>query len=132
MHQTLEIVTDCIGIVMILIGLIFFLGGAVGLMRFPDFYSRMHAAGKGDTLSSLLIVGGFAFCHVDGIYEAFGTDHWYEPIMLVTKMFGICMFIMITSPTSTHALIEAGYEDGIEPKVERDELKKARDAGECE
>jgi multicomponent Na+:H+ antiporter subunit G len=132
MHQTLEIVTDCIGILMISFGLVFFLGGAVGLMRFPDFYSRMHAAGKGDTLSTLLMVSGFAFCHVDEIYDAIGTDHWHEPILLIAKMFAISVLIMITSPTSTHALIEAGYEDGIEPVVERDELKTAREAGETE
>ena len=38
------------------LGLLFFLGAAVGLFRFPDFYTRIHAAGKGDTLSSLLIL----------------------------------------------------------------------------
>lgn len=126
MHQTFEIILDGIGIVMIAFGLIFFLGGAVGLARFPDFFSRMHAAGKGDTLSSLLLVGGFAMTHVDSIFHA---AHWYEPVLLIAKMLGICVFVMLTSPTSTHALTEAGYEDGIDPKVERDELKKAREKG---
>ena len=35
-------------------GLIFFFGSAVGVVRFPDFYTRMQAAGKGDTLSTIL------------------------------------------------------------------------------
>ena len=42
-----------IGMGMGILGLIFFLGTAVGMVRFPDFYTRMHAAGKGDTLYPL-------------------------------------------------------------------------------
>ena len=45
--------------ILIGLGIFFFLGAVVGLLRFPDFYTRMHAAGKGDTLSTLLILGGF-------------------------------------------------------------------------
>ena len=43
-------------------GVFFLLMGAVGLLRFPDFYTRMHAAGKCDTLGSLLVLTGLA-CH---------------------------------------------------------------------
>ena len=43
-----------IGLGMGILGLVFFLGTAVGMVRFPDFYTRMHAAGKGDTLSTML------------------------------------------------------------------------------
>ena len=45
--------------IFIILGILFFLGGVIGLLRFPDFYTRMHAAGKGDTLSTVLIIGGF-------------------------------------------------------------------------
>ena len=41
---------------LISLGLLFFFGTSLGLLRLPDFYTRMHAAGKGDTLSSLLIL----------------------------------------------------------------------------
>lgn len=125
------IVFDILGIVSIALGLFFFLGSAIGLVRFPDFYTRMHAAGQGDTLSTLLIVGGFALCHMDEVIHALGTKEWYRPMLLIVKMLGICVFIMVTSPTSTHALIDAGYEDGIEPEVDRDELKESRQAKEA-
>ena len=46
-----EIIITVIAVLFIVTGLIFFLGAAIGLLRFPDFYTRMHAAGKGDTLS---------------------------------------------------------------------------------
>ena len=127
MYYFLEILC----IVLILAGLVFYLGAAVGILRFPDFYTRMHAAGKGDTLSTLLIVGGFALCHMDEVIYALGTKEWYQPMLLIVKMLGICVFIMVTSPTSTHALIDAGYEDGIEPEVERDELQESRMAKEA-
>ena len=41
-------------------GVFFLLVGAIGLLRFPDFYTRMHAAGKCDTLGSLLVLLGLA------------------------------------------------------------------------
>ncbi len=97
-----------LSIALIVTGLVFFLGDAVGLLRFPDFYTRMHAAGKGDTLSTLLILAGVAvyFLH-DGV--DFGK------VLVVLKIFAICAFIAMTSPTSTHALMKAGFDDGIEP-----------------
>lgn len=105
-------ILDLISMLLIAAGLVFFVGAAVGLVRFPDFYTRMHAAGKGDTLSSLLVISGFAlheFKDFDGM-----------DFVLALKMLAICLFIMMTSPTSTHALIDAGYEDGIEPVIAPD------------
>ncbi|MCB1063943.1 MAG: monovalent cation/H(+) antiporter subunit G [Verrucomicrobiae bacterium] len=101
---------DIVAVILIAAGIVFFLGAAVGLIRFPDFYTRMHAAGKGDTLSSLLVILGFAiheFRHFDGSGD----------VIVFLKLLAICAFIMLTSPTSTHALMDAGYEDGIEPVI---------------
>ena len=98
------------------LGLLFFLGAAVGLFRFPDFYTRMHAAGKGDTLSSLLILLGFALI----TFDDFSAVGW----LLLLKIFGFVLFIMLTSPTSTHALMRAGFEDGIEPVTNNPKRKK--------
>ena len=108
-------VLDVVGMILATIGLVFFLGAAVGLYRFPDFYTRMHAAGKGDTLSSLLILAGFALITLDD----FSTVSW----LLVVKVMAIVLFIMLTSPTSTHALMRAGFEDGVEP-VTKEPKKK--------
>lgn len=106
------IIINTISIILILTGLLFFFGSVVGVLRFPDFYTRMHAAGKGDTLSSLLVIMGFAVYHL-------GQIHWMDfvwaDLLVVIKLLAICAFIMLTSPTATHALMDAGYEDGIEP-----------------
>ena len=92
----------------IVVGLIFFFGCVVGLIRFPDFYTRMHAAGKGDTLSTALILIGFAL---------FSLHEEVTPatLLVAAKILGISAFIMLTGPASTHALMRAGYEDGVLP-----------------
>lgn len=114
-------VLDVVGMLLATIGLVFFLGAAVGLYRFPDFYTRMHAAGKGDTLSSLLILAGFALITLEDFSAAGG--------LLVVKVLAIVLFIMLTSPTSTHALMRAGFEDGVEPVVKPAAKKKKKEAG---
>jgi multicomponent Na+:H+ antiporter subunit G len=100
---------EAISIIMIISGLIFFLAAVVGIIRFPDFYTRMHAAGKGDTLSSILVIGGIALYYMN-------QDGWtLEAILVGLKMFAIVVFIFIASPTSTHVLMQAGYDSGIVP-----------------
>ena len=71
-------------------GTFFLLMGAIGLLRLPDFYARMHAAGKCDTLGSLLILSGLA------IHQ--GVD------LASAKLVLIAIFIFVTSPTATHAI----------------------------
>lgn len=95
-------------VILISAGLVFFLGAVIGLVRFPDFYTRMHAAGKGDTLSTLLILAGF------GLYALKEYGAWPE-ILVIGKILLICVFIMVTSPTSTHALMQAGYDEVVKP-----------------
>ena len=80
-----------IGVGMGILGLIFFLGTAVGMVRFPDFYTRMHAAGKGDTLSTMLMLAGFGLV----MMEDFSVNSW----LLLLKILGIVLFIFITTPT---------------------------------
>jgi multicomponent Na+:H+ antiporter subunit G len=104
-------VINLLSAILIVTGLVFFLGAATGLVRFPDFYTRMHAAGKGDTLSSLLVILGFALYQLDA--GDWDRSHW----LVALKLLAICGFIMITSPTSTHALMNAGYEDGCVPQI---------------
>ena len=102
------------------IGLIFFLGSAVGMVRFPDFYTRMHAAGKGDTLSTMLMLGGFGLVTM----EDFSLGSW----LLLIKILAVILFIYLTTPTSSHALMRAAFEDDEMPMTE-DDLKKSKRKG---
>jgi multicomponent Na+:H+ antiporter subunit G len=110
-------------------GLFFFFGTSVGLIRFPDFYSRMHAAGKGDTLSSVLLLSGLALYHLHHVT--------IDTVLVSLKILFICLFVFIASPTATHAIMDAGYEskvkhwskrwkqdEGTYDGVERRETKK--------
>ena len=110
-------ILQIIGILLGVLGLVFFLGSAVGMLRFPDFYTRMHAAGKGDTLSTMLMLTGFGLV----MMEDFSVSSW----LLLLKILGIVLFIFITTPTSSHALMRAAFEDDEMPLGEKD-LKKIR------
>ncbi len=75
--------------------------GAVGIFRFPDFFSRMHAASVTDSLGSGLIIMGLIL----------QTSEW----LVISKLLFIVFFIFLTSPTSSHALAKAALHSGLRP-----------------
>jgi multicomponent Na+:H+ antiporter subunit G len=101
-------ILDGIVIFCVLSGLFFFFGTSVGLLRFPGFYTRMHAAGKGDTLSSVLLHLGCAIF----ILSKYGVD--FHTLLVASKVLLVVGFIFMGSPTATHAIMDAGYETEID------------------
>ena len=97
---------EYIAYILIVVGLVFFLGTSIGLLRFPDFYTRMHAAGKGDTLSTVLILAGCIFA-----VASQGQMSW----LLGLKILLIINFVFIGSPTATHAIARAAHFAGVKP-----------------
>ncbi len=95
------------GIGLMALGLIFFFGTVVGVHRFPDFYTRMHSAAKGDTLSTMLFVAGLLLLTLE-------LDH-LEGYIRAAKLVFMILFLFIASPTASHALIQAGFIKGMEP-----------------
>lgn len=95
-------ILDILIILMMLTGLLFFVATTVGIIRFPDFYCRVHAAGKGDTLSTSLFLGGTILF----LLRNFSGDS----LLTGVKLLLIVFYIFIASPTATHAIIDAGYE----------------------
>lgn len=89
-------------------GLIFMLGAAVGLIRLPDFYSRLHAAGMLDTTGLLLFIAS-------SVTYTLWHDLSLESILMSMKLVFIAVFIFITSPTATHAIVDAGIRAGMKP-----------------
>ena len=89
-------------------GLFFFVSATVGLLRLPDFYSRMHATGKADTLGLLLSVVGFVLWNL-----AQGL-RWGEVVVGI-KILLISVFWFLGSPTATHALLRSAFERGEMP-----------------
>ncbi|NMX20884.1 cation:proton antiporter [ANME-1 cluster archaeon GoMg4] len=92
---------DIIATVFMAGGAFFMITGAVGLLRFPDFYTRLHATGKCDTLGEVLIIVGCM------IYQGWS--------FLTLKLLFLSLFIFIVNPTGTHAIMKAAYVTGLKP-----------------
>lgn len=92
--------TTLLAVVLVMAGAVFLLISCVGLLRFPDFYSRTHAVGKSETLGSILTLGGLAlYCG-------------WSPVAL--KLLLILALMAVTNPTATHALARAAWRSGLE------------------
>ncbi len=102
-------VVNIITIGLSLVGLFFLFSGTVGLLRFPDFYCRMHGTGKCDTLGSLMIITSLA------LYEAY-----HGSILLALKILLISVFIFMANPTATHAIAKAAFVCGLKPWKKED------------
>jgi multicomponent Na+:H+ antiporter subunit G len=86
---------------MILIGVFLFASGTLGLIRLPDFYCRMHATGKCDTLGALFALLGLA------VYNGWN--------LVSLKIVFIVAFIFIANPTATHAIGRAALLNRVRP-----------------
>lgn len=94
------------GLLLISGGLLGIIAG-IGLHRFPDFYTRMHAAGTIDTLCAALVLLGLA------IQAGFS--------LAAFKLFFIFVFIYLTSPTASHSLANAAVLGGLKPWLEKND-----------
>ena len=92
---------------LLIIGLLFFTGGSIGILRMPDFYSRLHPAGKLDTAGQLMTLSAIALFVLQ--------DFSLQNFLMASKILLILIFIFITSPTATHAIIDAGMRAGVKP-----------------
>ena len=81
--------------------------GGIGMHRFPDFYSRLHAAGTTDTLCAALILLGLAL-HAGVSLASF-------------KLLLIFAFLLFTSPTASHALANTALHGGLKPKQDNEQ-----------
>ncbi len=86
------------------LGSFLLLTGALGFLRFPDFYSRLHACGVTETLAAFFIVLGLLLQSQDLLPQA--------------KLLLILLFITFSSPTASHALAKAAWRAGIRPPGE--------------
>ena len=109
-HPFVHVLIDGLIVLTLVSGLVFFLATCIGILRFPDFFTRLHAAGKGDTLSTILILFASSLYAVKSAHYVDKTT-----LLSVFKILLIINFIFIGSPTATHALIEAGDNSEVEP-----------------
>jgi len=109
-----------VGCFLLILGVFFFGIGTIGILRFPDFYSRLHAAGKCDVLATTLALVAVAFFNIQDFSWASLTS--WDNVRESLKILTIIIFVYVASPTATHAITKAAFIVGIEPweKKKRD------------
>lgn len=110
-------VLEVIAGILTALGGLFFLTSAVGLMRFPDVYSRMHAAGIADAMGALLTTAGlilFSFIPEEG--QQVGVPE----LLLAVKLVFILFFLWVSGTTATHALAKSAWLSGLKPWSKED------------
>ena len=75
--------------------------GGIGLLRMPDFYTRIHAASVSDAVGAALVLAGLLL----------QAGSWLVALKLVV----VGLLIFFTSPAATHALARAALDRGLEP-----------------
>lgn len=100
-------VRDALAVALCCFGVFFFFVGSIGLLRFPDFYTRTHAATKCDTVGAGSILLALA------LLRGFTPD--------MPKLILLAALVMLSSPTASHALSRAAYRTGLKPLLESEE-----------
>ena len=91
-------------------GVFFMLVGAIGILRMPDIYTRLHAAGMTDTMGAGFLLLGMGLQTVVDMMHG-ETGYW----MVLVRLVLIYVFLLATSPIASHAVARAGIAGGVEP-----------------
>lgn len=84
-----------------LLGALFSLLAAIGILRLPDLYTRMHAASKAGTMGAGLSLAAIAVISFDG--------------SVILRAIAGFVFLLLTAPVSAHLLARAAYLAGYSP-----------------
>ena len=103
--MTWETVRYPLGGALCLLGALLCLVGTIGVLRFPDFYTRLHAASITDTSGATLVLLGMALIAPN--------------IFVVLKLITIFIFMYLTSPAASHAVANAAHTAGLQPLIGR-------------
>lgn len=94
-------ILDALAVLLLGAGLFFHGVAALGVLRMPDFYTRLHAVSKAETLGVLLTLAAVAL--------------WAGPSLTAVKVIFVALFIFLASPTSAHAIGRAAFRTGQVP-----------------
>ncbi|MCP5152389.1 MAG: monovalent cation/H(+) antiporter subunit G [Ectothiorhodospiraceae bacterium] len=97
---------ELIGGIAVLVGGLLAVVGGIGLIRFPDFYTRLHAASVTDTLATALVVLGLALMA--------------SGVLVVVKLVLTLVFLIATGPVAAHALAKAALHGRLQPQLARE------------
>ncbi|EMI18581.1 Na+/H+ antiporter subunit [Rhodopirellula maiorica SM1] len=97
-------IVDLLSWILLMTGATFSIIGGIGIVRLPEFFSRMHGAGITDTMGAGLIVAGL-------LLQA-GLS------LTALKLVAILFFLTVTSPSSCHALARSAITHGLKPVLD--------------
>jgi|SRR5690554_1032078 len=98
---------EAAGLVVMVIGALFFVAGSVGMLRFPDVYTRLHALTKADNLGMGLLVLGLSL----------RAPGW----QVVLKLWLTWVFVMVAGTVSCHLVAREALRQGVRPGREGDD-----------
>ncbi len=98
--------------VFIFFGLVFFFFGTVGMIRFPDIYTRLQASSKCDGAGTVALLIGLILLEGFNIFSL--------------RILIIIFFLLITNPVSTHAIARSAAIRGIKPWRKKESEKSQR------
>ena len=104
--ETARWITTPVAIIMILVGLFFLFAAAVGVLRFPDVYTRSHAVSLTDSLGALFVLGGLA------LYEGISTN--------LVKILVVLVLLYLLNPVIAHATVRSAHRCGLKPWSKED------------
>jgi multicomponent Na+:H+ antiporter subunit G len=108
----MSVLIDALSWLCLVAGGIFCIIGAVGMLRMPDFYTRLHAASVIETLGGGLIMLGL-------LLQAGVT-------LVAAKLLIVALLVFFISPTATHALAKAAMERGVRPLLDPPEATPSK------
>ncbi|HWA00128.1 MAG TPA: monovalent cation/H(+) antiporter subunit G [Caulobacterales bacterium] len=86
---------------LVLVGLAFMLGGAIGLLRFPDFYTRLHAMGAADIVGAVFVLAGLIVSSGDGA--------------LTLRLLALAGLLIAAAPSIMHLVANTAHAGGLAP-----------------
>jgi len=111
----MEVLLDILSWIFLVSGSFFCLTGGVGLLRFPDFFTRIHAASLTDTLGAGLILVGLML-----------QSGWS---LALPKLAMILLFSLLAGTTASHAMAKAALKSGLKPLIDDTGLEKDKQSG---
>ena len=106
----MSLVLELLSGLCLLAGSVLCVTGGVGLLRLPDFFSRVHGAGVTETLAAPLLLCGLML-----------QMEWSLDLL---KVLLIALFILATNPTASHSMAKAALHGGQRPQLDAAEAKE--------
>ena len=97
------------------IGVFFNLLGSIGLLRFPDVYTRLHAGTKCTTFGSIFLVGSVILVGLKIWFFPTGSEVASDGSVLAFHSAIALIAILLTNPTGAHAIARAAHRSGVKP-----------------